>query len=228
MRTCKKICTPPTSGRCSVRRSPDSFGTSKFYYALWICRAGSKAIPASSRPWSSHLHGRNADWRNLNNADILSMPDNWEYPSGTRPGTWRFGASCSRWIDPAFAKHQLVLLTREWYMHPNGQISAYEWAFGDVNPPVHAWAIMKRVSARPQTKCRYAGRSGISRARLSQAHAEFRLVGESQRSLGLKHLPGRISGPGQHRRIRLSAQSCPPAATSIRQMAPAGWRCDWR
>jgi hypothetical protein len=78
----------------------------------------------------------------LNNADILSMPDKWEYPWYA---AWDHAFQCLPFalIDPAFAKEQLVLLTREWYMHPNGQLPAYEWAFGDVNPPVHAWAAWR-------------------------------------------------------------------------------------
>jgi hypothetical protein len=82
---------------------------------------------------------RNADWRHLNNADIISMPDKWEYPWYA---AWDLAFHCVvlALVDPGFAKRQLVLLTRDWYMHPNGQLPAYEWAFGDVNPPVHAWA----------------------------------------------------------------------------------------
>ena len=74
--------------------------------------------------------------------DVLSMPDKWEYPWFA---AWdmAFHAIAFAMIDPDFAKEQLLLLTREWYMHPNGQIPAYEWAFGDVNPPVHAWAAMR-------------------------------------------------------------------------------------
>lgn len=85
---------------------------------------------------------RNADWRNLNNADILSMPDKWEYPWYA---AWDLAFHCIplALVDPEFAKGQLLLLTREWYMHPNGQLPAYEWAFGDVNPPVHAWATFR-------------------------------------------------------------------------------------
>jgi hypothetical protein len=87
-------------------------------------------------------HGRNADWRHLNNADIVSMPDKWEYPWYA---AWdlAFHAVTLALIDPSFAKTQLLLLTRDWYMHPNGQLPAYEWAFGDVNPPVHAWAAWR-------------------------------------------------------------------------------------
>jgi hypothetical protein len=82
---------------------------------------------------------RNSEWRHLNNADIVSMPDKWEYPWYA---AWDLAFHCIplAQVDPAFAKNQLLLMTREWYMHPNGQIPAYEWAFGDVNPPVHAWA----------------------------------------------------------------------------------------
>jgi hypothetical protein len=85
---------------------------------------------------------RNIDWQHLNNADIISMPDKWEYPWYA---AWDLAFHCVTLarIDPDFAKSQLVLLTREWYMHPNGQIPAYEWAFGDVNPPVHAGAAWR-------------------------------------------------------------------------------------
>jgi hypothetical protein len=78
----------------------------------------------------------------LNNADIISMPDKWEYPWYA---AWdlAFHTLSLAIVDSEFAKEQLVLLTREWYMHPNGQIPAYEWAFGDVNPPVHAWATWR-------------------------------------------------------------------------------------
>jgi hypothetical protein len=76
------------------------------------------------------------------NADVISMPDPWEYPWYA---AWdlAFHAVALAHVDPAFAKDQLLLMTREWYMHPNGQLPAYEWAFGDVNPPVHAWAALK-------------------------------------------------------------------------------------
>ncbi|MFO1503477.1 MAG: hypothetical protein U1F39_06640 [Steroidobacteraceae bacterium] len=86
--------------------------------------------------------GRNRDWAHLNNADIISMPDKWEYPWYA---AWdlAFHTLSLALIDSQFAKEQLLLLTREWYMHPNGQMPAYEWAFGDVNPPVHAWATWR-------------------------------------------------------------------------------------
>ncbi len=98
--------------------------------------------PATPPPPASRRVGRNADWRELNTRDIISMPDNWEYPWFA---AWdlSFHAVTLALIDPAFAKAQLLLLTREWYMHPNGQLPAYEWRFGDVNPPVHAWAAWR-------------------------------------------------------------------------------------
>jgi hypothetical protein len=98
--------------------------------------------PAGPQPSSSRLHGRNKEWGHLYNADIISMPDKWEYPWYA---AWDLAFHCIplAQIDPEFAKEQLTLLLREWYMHPNGQLPAYEWAFGDVNPPVHAWACWR-------------------------------------------------------------------------------------
>ncbi len=98
--------------------------------------------PAQVAPPANRQGGRNSEWLHLNNADIISMPDKWEYPWYA---AWdlAFHALPLALLDAEFAKEQLVLLTREWYMHPNGQIPAYEWAFGDVNPPVHAWATWR-------------------------------------------------------------------------------------
>jgi len=98
--------------------------------------------PAQPPPPPERKHGRNSDWKHLNAADIISMPDKWEFPWFA---AWDLAFHCISLaqIDAEFAKHQLVLLTREWYMHPNGQLPAYEWAFGDVNPPVHAWAAYR-------------------------------------------------------------------------------------
>ena len=98
--------------------------------------------PGEPPPPSSRLHGRNKEWGHLYNADIISMPDKWEYPWYA---AWDLAFHCIplAQIDPDFAKEQLTLLLREWYMHPNGQLPAYEWAFGDVNPPVHAWACWR-------------------------------------------------------------------------------------
>jgi len=98
--------------------------------------------PAGPPPAPQRKKGRNHEWRHLNNSDIISMPDSWEYPWFA---AWdlAFHCICFADIDPGFSKRQLGLLTHEWYMHPNGQLPAYEWAFSDVNPPVHAWATWK-------------------------------------------------------------------------------------
>ncbi len=110
-----------------------------FYYDVpeWV-----KGDPNQPPPPPERKHGRNAEWMHLNNADIISMPDKWEYPWYA---AWdlAFHTIPFAMIDASFAKSQLVLLTREWYMHPNGQLPAYEWAFSDVNPPVHAWATWR-------------------------------------------------------------------------------------
>jgi len=98
--------------------------------------------PAGPPPPESRKRGRNHEWSHLYNADVISMPDKWEYPWYA---AWDLAFHCIplAQIDPDYAKEQLTLLFREWYMHPNGQIPAYEWAFGDVNPPVHAWAAWR-------------------------------------------------------------------------------------
>ena len=103
----------------------------------WLAGDATQPTPPASR-----LEGRDHGWDHVNNADIVSMPDTWEYPWYA---AWDLAFHCVTFalIDPAFAKGQLVLLTREWYMHGNGQLPAYEWAFGDVNPPVHAWAALE-------------------------------------------------------------------------------------
>jgi hypothetical protein len=113
----------------------------KQYYAYDI-REWLRGDPLQPTPSESRLHGRNQDWGHLNNSDIILMPDKWEYPWFA---AWDLAFHCVTiaLIDPEFAKEQLVLLTREWYMHPNGQLPAYEWAFGDVNPPVHGWAAWR-------------------------------------------------------------------------------------
>jgi hypothetical protein len=98
--------------------------------------------PGQPPPPESRKKGRNADWKYLFNRDVISMPDKWEYPWYA---SWDLAFHCVPFamIDPDFAKKQLILFTREWYMHPNGQLPAYEWNLGDVNPPVHAWAALK-------------------------------------------------------------------------------------
>ena len=110
--------------------------------------------PAGPPPPAERRGGRNHQWEHLYNDDVISMPDKWEYPWYA---AWdlAFHVIPLALIDPDFAKNQLVLFLREWYMHPNGQIPAYEWAFGDVNPPVHAWAALRVY--RIERKLRGAG-----------------------------------------------------------------------
>ena len=110
-----------------------------FYYDIqqWL-----KGDPGQPTPPAERKQGRNHEWTHVDNADIISMPDKWEYPWYA---AWdlAFHAIPIAMVDPEFAKKQLVLLTKEWYMHPNGQLPAYEWSFEDVNPPVHGWATWR-------------------------------------------------------------------------------------
>ncbi len=114
---------------------------SKQFYRFNV-RTWLNGDPTQPPPPPERRHARNADWSHMNNADIISMPDKWEYPWFA---AWDLAFHCIpiALIDSEFAKRQLDLLTREWFMHPNGQLPAYEWAFGDVNPPVHAWATWR-------------------------------------------------------------------------------------
>jgi hypothetical protein len=114
---------------------------SRQYYAYEVERwlRGDSGQPAPPR---QRWRGRNREWRHLYNSEILSVPDKWEYPWYA---AWDLAFHCIplALVDPEFAKLQLTLLLREWYMHPSGQIPAYEWQLGDVNPPVHAWAAYR-------------------------------------------------------------------------------------
>jgi hypothetical protein len=112
----------------------------QFYH--YDVRTWLEGDPAGPPPPPERLKGRNKEWTHLYNDDVISMPDKWEYPWYA---AWDLGFHCIALalVDPDFAKEQLILLLREWYMHPNGQLPAYEWAFGDVNPPVHAWAAWR-------------------------------------------------------------------------------------
>ena len=127
--------------KCVQRQAYASLIWSKQFYNYDVDRwlDGDPAMPT---PPAQRLEGRNSRWRHLVADDILSMPDKWEYPWFA---AWdlAFHMIPFAQIDPDFAKHQLILLCREWFMHPNGQLPAYEWSFDDVNPPVHAWAAMR-------------------------------------------------------------------------------------
>jgi hypothetical protein len=130
-----------------------------YYYDIEQWQRGD---PGSPPPPAARKRGRNHDWIHLNNFDLLSMPDKWEYPWYA---TWDLAFHCIplSLVDADFAKRQLELMTREWYMHPNGQLPAYEWAFGDVNPPVHAWAAWRvyQIDAQQQGRPDTAFLKGI-------------------------------------------------------------------
>ncbi|MGD8653481.1 MAG: hypothetical protein PVF92_15440, partial [Desulfobacterales bacterium] len=130
-----------------------------FYYNIeqWLHGdPGFKPVPKRRR------QGRNSEWQHLNNFDIISMPDKWEYPWYA---AWDLAFHCLPLaiVDADFAKRQLDLMAREWYMHPNGSLPAYEWHFGDVNPPVHAWAAWRvyKIDAKQQGTADRAFLEGI-------------------------------------------------------------------
>jgi len=124
-----------------VRQAFGGLLWSKQFYHYDV-RTWLEGDPAGPPPPPERWKGRNKEWTHLYNDDIISMPDKWEYPWFA---AWDLSFHCIALalVDPDFAKEQLILLLREWYMHPNGQLPAYEWAFGDVNPPVHAWAAWR-------------------------------------------------------------------------------------
>ena len=134
--------------------------TKQFYYyniEQWLM--GDPGLPLVSE---SRRYGRNSEWEHLNNFDIISMPDKWEYPWYA---AWDLAFHCIplALVDADFAKRQLLLMSREWYMHPNGALPAYEWDFGEVNPPVHAWAAWRvyKIDARQEGKADRAFLEGI-------------------------------------------------------------------
>jgi hypothetical protein len=126
------------------------WGKQSYHYDVRRWLAGD---PTQPPPDPQRNHGRNHQWVYLHNSDVISMPDKWEYPWYA---AWDLAFHCVAMalIDPEFAKDQLVLLLREWYMHPNGHMPAYEWNFSDVNPPVHAWAAWRvyKIAGRVRGK----------------------------------------------------------------------------
>jgi hypothetical protein len=128
-------------GRTVMRQALAGLLWNKQYYH-YVVRDWLHGDPGQPPPPAERLQGRNHDWAHLYNADVISMPDNWEYPWYA---SWDLAFHCIplALVDAELAKEQLVRLLREWYMHPNGQLPAYEWNFSDVNPPVHAWAALR-------------------------------------------------------------------------------------
>ena len=124
----------------------------QFYH--YVVKQWLEGDPAQPAPPAERKRGRNSEWKHLYNSDVISMPDKWEYPWYA---AWDLAFHCVplALVDPDFAKEQLILMLREWYMHPSGQLPAYEWALSDVNPPVHAWAALRVY--RIEKKLRGAG-----------------------------------------------------------------------
>ena len=170
---------------------------SKQFYAYEV-RRWLSGDPAEPPPPPERLRGRNHEWTHLYNADIISMPDKWEYPWYA---AWDLAFHCIplALVDSDFAKEQLILFLREWYMHPNGQLPAYEWALSDVNPPVHAWAAWRVYKI--EQKRRGKGDHTFLERVFHKLMLNFYLVGQPQRCRRAQYLPRRFPGPGQYRRL---------------------------
>ena len=202
---------------CCARRSPGCCGASSSTTTTssrWL-----DGDPASRRRRPSRRGRPQRDWRHLNNHDVISMPDPWEYPWFA---AWDLAFHCVALahVDPAFAKDQLLLLLREWYMHPNGQLPAYEWAFGDVNPPVHAWAALRVFEIDGGTRLRRSWRAVFHKLLIN-----FTWWVNRKDSRGQQRLRGRLPRPGQHRPDRPLGAAAGRRACSSRPTAPRGWRC---
>ena len=162
------------------------------------------------------------DWMHFDAADIIAMPDKWEYP-WFAAWDWAFHLVTLSLIDPSFAKDQLVLLCRPWYMHPNGQLPAYEWNFSDVNPPVHAWAAMRIY----ETEARRTGKK--DRAFLERVFIKlllnFTWWVNRKDPLDRNIFQGGFLRARQYRRVRPLQADCRYKAPSRSRTGPPGWRC---
>jgi glycogen debranching enzyme len=147
-------------GRNVMRQALAGMLWSKQFYH-YVVRDWLKGDPAFPAPPAGRKYGRNHEWIYLYNSDVISMPDKWEYPWYA---AWdlAFHTLPLSLVDSEFAKEQLILMLREWYLHPNGQLPAYEWNFSDVNPPVHAWAAW-RVYKIEAKRCGRADREFLER-----------------------------------------------------------------
>jgi hypothetical protein len=155
--------TPPslTSDAKNVMRQAVAgmLWSKQFYH--YVVKQWLEGDPGNPPPPQERKNGRNHQWTHMHNGDVISMPDKWEYPWYA---AWDLAFHCIplALVDSDFTKEQLTLMLREWYMHPNGQIPAYEWAFGDVNPPVHAWAAW-RVYKIEKKRCGKGDREFLQR-----------------------------------------------------------------
>ena len=166
-----------------------------FFYDVgrWLKQHGIQPYKANQRSI------RNDRWGHMVNADVISMPDKWEYPWYA---AWdlAFHVTALTLVDEDFGKEQLELFLKSRYLHPSGQIPAYEWNFGDVNPPVHAWStIFTYLTEKAQ---RWEGRSRLARALFPQAAAQLQLVGEPKRPCRKQCVRRGIPGAGQYRGLR--------------------------
>lgn len=150
---------PPSAGEQDARIARQAFAgltwAKQFYH--FDVRRWLTGDPSSPPPPEGRRAIRNGDWRHLSSHDVILMPDPWEYPWFA---AWDLAFHCVTMahIDPEFAKAQLILMLREWYMHPNGQLPAYEWNFGDVNPPIEAWAALRVFEIDGSRDYRFLGR----------------------------------------------------------------------
>ena len=214
---------PPSSAdEERARRAPGLRGAALVEAVLPLRRQGlargrpGAAAAAAEAPRAAATR----DWTHLYNRDVISMPDKWEYPWYA---AWDLAFHMIPFARdrPEFAKEQLVLFLREWYMHPNGQIPAYEFAFGDVNPPVHAWACWRVYKMTGRAR---RARPRLPRARLPEAALNFTWWVNRKDADGKQPLRRRLPRARQHRRLRPLAAAARPAATSSRPTARRGWR----
>ena len=172
--------------------------------------------PGEPPPPAARLHGRNAGWRHLDAFDVLAMPDPWEYPWFA---AWDLGFHAVAWahLDPAFAKYQLVVLLREWFLHPNGALPAYEWNFDDVNPPVHVMAAIRVFQID----------GGTDRAFLERIFQKL-LVNftwwVNREDADGPTTSSAAASSGSTTSARSTARTSPRASASSRPTAPRGWR----
>ncbi len=188
-----------------------------FYYDVpqWLKGDANQPPPPQDRKW-----GRNREWTHLNNADVISMPDKWEYPWYA---AWDLAFHCIplAMVDAEFAKSQLVLLTREWYMHPNGQLPAYEWAFGDVNPPVHAWATWRVFQMDRKQRGDNGDLVFLERV-FHKLMLNFTWWVNRKDAQGRNIFQGGFLGLDN---IAIAARHCKPGVLLTRPTGRAGWRC---
>ena len=184
---------PVVAGRRRAQRHAPGARRDALVEAVLQLRRGPLALGAGADPFKPRARAapRNDGWHHMYNADVISMPDKWEYPWYA---AWdlAFHVLALTLVDEDFGKQQLDLMLRERYIHPNGQIPAYEWNFGDVNPPVHAWSTI--FTYRLEQARRGAGRPRVARALVPQADAQLHLVGQPQGPHGSNVFEGGFLG----------------------------------